>query len=180
VNAVAQVDRQLVLREKGAEFTAARNRVMQAIKLPVVQASAFSRARMDTLALRAARLQTAIEQIGKMIDGARRWFQDTFSLDVATEIPIANTAIDTTMQTAIAGMNYFIRDANVELERVAGMQKLFDAANDDQKKTMLGELHAQSLPTPAAPSKANALILALIVGGLWWLNRKGDDDEETA
>lgn len=170
MNAVTKVDRQAILREKGAEFTAIRDRVMLDAQLPVVQASAPTKARMGTLALRASRLQTAIEQIGKMIDGARRWFNDTFSLDVAAEIPLADTAIDAAMQSAIAGLNYFIRDAKAELARVAGMQKIFDEADDKQKTVMLGELQAQSLPVPAAPSTKIALVVTAAIAVLWFFN----------
>lgn len=170
MNAVTKVDRQTVLREKGAEFTAVRDRVMQAAQLPVVQASSPTKTRMSALSLRASRLQTTIEQIGKMIDGARRWFSDTFSLDVAAEIPFADTAIDVAMQSAIAGMNYFIRDANAVMAEISKTQQMFDAATNEQKKLMLADLRKQRAPVLAAPFTKIALIITLAIAALWWLN----------
>jgi len=171
-------DKQTELREKGAEFTAVREALSRAAQLPVVRASVIQRARVDALAARAAKLQAAIEQIGKMIDGARRWFKDTFSVDVAAEVPVANTALAATMQSAIAGMNYFIRDAQKELAQIDAAQKVFEGASDDQKKNMLADLGAQSLPVLAAPSTKTALIVAAIIGVLLWLGRDSAASDE--
>lgn len=167
------------LRDKGAEFTQIRAAVAQVSALPVVAASATARASVAALNTRAEKLQGLIEQIGKMIDGARRWFADTFSLDVSEQVPFANTAIDGAIQSAIAGMNYFIRDAKNVLARIEATQKIYDAASDEQKKNMLGDLSKQSVPAIPAPSGKALLIVAGIIGALYWLNsRKGSDHGE--
>jgi hypothetical protein len=174
---VATEAKQQELREKGAEFTAARDALARAEKYPVVIASPIEQKRLAMLNARASKLQQLIESVGKMIDGARKWFGDTFSLDLATDIPIANSAIDAAIQSAIAGMNYFIRDAKGELDAILKAQEMLDAAPDEQKKKMLGELQAQQ-PANASPTfskKTGAIILAAL-GLLIWFS-KGDDHE---
>lgn len=171
------------LRERAAEFSAAREAIAKAAQLPIVQASAIERARFAALGLRAGKLQSAIESIGKTVDGARRWFADTFSLDMVAEIPIAGTAVSVTIQSAIAGMNYFIRDAKAELARIDELKKIFDVQSDEQKKTLLGDLRQLSVPAPAMAvtgSGKNWIVLAAVVAGLYWLNSKGGDDGEAA
>jgi hypothetical protein len=171
---VADIDKQVELREKGAEFIAVREALARVAQLPVVRASAVERARVDALSGRAAKLQSLIEQVGRMIDGARHWFKDTFSTDVSENVPLANTAINGAMQSAIASMNYFIRDAKKELAQIEQAQKVFEGASDEQKKLMLGDLSAQTLPAAAAPSKKTALIVLAVVGVLIWLGRDQD------
>jgi hypothetical protein len=173
---VASAGKLQELRERGAEFTAAREAVATAAQLPIVRASAPERARFGALNIRAQKLQSAIEAIGKTVDGARRWFSDTFSLDMASEIPLAGTAIDVTIQSAIAGMNYFIRDAKAELSRIGELQKIFESQSDEQKKNMLGDLRQLSLPALPAPSGKTWLIVGAVLGLLFFLNSKGGDD----
>ncbi len=174
-------DKQAELREKGAEFTAARSAVAQAANFPVVIANPPTKALVDVLNERAARLQALIEQTGKMIDGARKWFADTFSADVRDEVPVANTAIDAVIQSAIAGMNYFIRDAKAALAKIEATQKIYDAATPEQRKNMLADLSKQTFPVMPAFSGKALLIVAAVIGALWLFNsRKGDDHGEAA
>jgi Sec-independent protein translocase protein TatA len=174
---VATEAKQQELRDKGAEFTAARDALARAQKYPVVMASPLEQKRLAMLNARASKLQQLIESVGKMIDGARKWFGDTFSLDLASDVPVANTAIDATIQSAIAGMNYFIRDARQELDSILKAQEMVDAAPDEQKKKMLGELQAQQ-PAAASPtfSKRTGAIVLAALGLLIWFS-KGDDHE---
>lgn len=170
-------DKQVELRERGAEFSALRAQLAQAAQLPIVAASAMARSRVDALNTRAGKLQTGITQVGKMIDGARRWFADTFSLDLAEEVPIANTGIDAAIQSSIAGMNYFIRDAKAELARIAELQKIYDAATEDQKRNILTDLKSEAGPVAApALSQKTILIMLAAAAALWWVSsRKGED-----
>jgi hypothetical protein len=174
---VATEAKQQELRDKGAEFTAARDALARAQKYPVVIASPIEQQRLAALNARATKLQGLIESVGKMIDGARKWFGDTFSLDLATDVPVANTAIDATIQSAIAGMNYFIRDARGELDAILKAQQILDAAPDEQKTKMLGELQAQPNAAPPTFSKKTGVIVLAALGLLIWLS-KGDDHDE--
>lgn len=143
-------DQQARLRDKAAEFIAARGALQSAGALAVVNASQVNKARLAALNKRAALLQKTIENVGKMIDGARRWFSDTFGIQLETSAPIAETAIDASIQSAIAGMNYFIRDVQSELKRVAELDEQYRAAPAEQKDRMLSALHDET-PQPAAP-----------------------------
>lgn len=163
--------KQQELRERGAEFTAAREALARAQKYPVVMASPIELKRLAALNARATKLQTVIESVGKMIDGARQWFGDTFSVDIADEVPIANTAIDAAIQSAIAGMNYFIRDARKELDIILKAQQQLDAAPEEQKKKMLGELSQQKPAPGVAVSKRTGAIILGVIGLLLFLSK---------
>lgn len=146
--------------------------------LPVVAANPVAKANIDALESRAEKLQALITQVGKMIDGARRWFADTFSLDMSEQVPLADAAIDGAIQSAIAGMNYFIRDAKNALARIEATQKIYASASAEQKKNMLGDLSKQSVSVPAPASGKALLLIAAAIGMLYFLNSKGGDHDE--
>jgi hypothetical protein len=175
---VATESKQQELRERAAEFTAARDALARAAVYPVVMASPVEQKRLAALNSRAVKIQALIENVGKMIDGARHWFADTFSMDIADEVPVANTVIDTAMQSAIAAMNYFIRDTKKELDIILKAQQTLDAAPEDQQKKMLAELSTQQPPGAAVPisKRTGAMILAAI--GLLLFLAKGAEHGE--
>lgn len=161
---------QTTLRDTAAEFSQMRGALQNASALPVVTASPASRARVDALNKRAAAIQGTIESVGRMIDGARRWFSDTFGTDVQQTVPLANPAINGSIQTSIATMKYFLRDAKAELDRIIARQKQFESLPDEKKKSALSEFSAESVAV-AAPNipKKWLVIGALAVGALiWW------------
>lgn len=169
-------DRQQELREKGAEFIEARAALARAAQYPVVAASRIEQARLKALNTRAAKLQALIEQVGKMIDGARHWFHDTFSMDLQDDVPVANTVIDSAIQAAIAGMNYFLRDVRKELDTISKAQAVLDAAPEDQKKKIIGELQALGETShPPVISKKAGIIVVAVLGLLLWFG----SDENT-
>lgn len=136
------------LRETADEFIRLRGALQQAQTLPVVSASPTTKARLAALNKRATAIQSTIENVGKMIDGARRWFADTFGARMESQVPLANPAIDGTVQTSIAAMNYFMRDAKTELDRIVALHKAFEALPADKKPQALAELGIQTAPAP--------------------------------
>jgi len=164
------------LRETGAEFTRVRGLLQSAEGFAVVNASPATRSRLGAMHKRAALLQKAIEKTGGMIDGARKWFADTFGKTVESAVPLANPAIDAAVQTSIVGMNYFLKDAKAELDRIIGLQKQYEALPADKKDSALAELRAESTPvaTPAIPAKWVWIGLALAGAFVWW---KGGESE---
>lgn len=176
-------DDQTRLRDTAADFVALRGALQQAGALAVVNASPATRYRLDVLNTRAASIQKAIESVGKMIDGARRWFSDTFGTDVEESVPLANPAIAASIQTSIAGMNYFMRDAKAELDRIIAKQKQYEALPADKKDSALSELRAEGTPQP----EENKVIATLRTVPKWvwiggalavgmYLVQRGDND----
>ena len=159
------------LRDKAAQFIAARGALQSAGALAVVNASPVNRARLDALNKRAVLLQKVIESAGRMVDGARRWFADTFGIKLETSAPVAETAISGTVQAAIAGMNYFIRDVNEELMRINALDVKYRAMTPEQRDSVLSELHAET-PAPAAPfpipGEMKWVLVAVAGAGLFW------------
>ena len=172
-------DAQQRLRDTAAEFIRVRGALQQAATLAVVNASPVAKARLAALNKRAGVIQDAITNAGKMVDGARRWFSDTFGTEVEDAVPLANPAIAASIQTSIAGMNYFLKDARSELDAIIARQKKYEALPADQKDAVLNGLHAEAATdtvTPAVPAKwlwIGAGVLAVWV----FLKGKGDDDE---
>lgn len=165
------------LRDTAAEFSRMRGALQQAGELAVVNASPLARYRLDVLDKRATTIQGAIESVGKMVDGARHWFSDTFGTDVETEVPIANPVIESTIQTSIAGMNYFLKDAREELNRVLSRQKQYDALPPEKKDSVLSELRAEDSPVPvvkaggfAVPKKWLWIGAGALAVAVWYFN----------
>lgn len=171
-------DLQENLRVTAAEFTRVRGALQQAGGLPVVTASPAAKLRVAVLNKRAGMIQTTIESVGKMIDGARRWYADTFGTEVESQVPAANPTIGASMQTSIAAMNYFIRDAKAELDSIVERQKVFESLPEDKRGTALAELKSEVAKPGAAPfsiPRKWLVIGALAVGALFLL--KGGDSE---
>lgn len=169
------------LRDKAAQFTEAVSQLRAAAALPVVNHSSQDRRAVDLLLKRAGALQKTIESAGRMIDGGRRWFRDTFGTDLE-HVPVAGTAIDTAIQTSIAGMNYFLRDAENELKRTQTLKEKFDALPEDGRKALLASLADQPGDegvNPAPSKKTAVLILGGIAGAIWFAWRNGMLDLES-
>lgn len=165
------------LDETAAEFVALRGELQRAGALAVVNASPLSKKRIDAFANRATKIQAAIESTGRMIDGARRWFSDTFGMPVEESVPLANPAIEASVQASIAAMKYFIRDARAELETIGKRQSQYEAFPEDKRDKVLSALHAEDLPAVISPPLAPKYVLlglAAVAAYVWW---KGNDDE---
>jgi hypothetical protein len=181
VPAVTQDGAQSRLRETAAEFTRIRGALQQAGALPVVVASKASRVRVAALNARAAAIQKTIEGAGRMVDGARKWFADTFGASVEDTVPLANPTIAASIQTSIAAMNYFLRDAKAELNAIIARQKQYEAAPEDKRAALLSGLGADTAPDVAAQElqiRRNWIYLGIAaVAVAVFLKGKGDDDE---
>ena len=172
---------QTELQEKAAEFIAARGALQSASALAVVNASPVNRARLDALNKRAALLQKSIETAGRMVDGARRWFSDTFGIQLETSVPMAETAVDASVQTAIAGMNYFIRDVRSELTRINSLDEQYNAMTPEQRDKALGELREQQPALPVAPFPINkkwVVAGAILAIGAMWYFKEGEHESD--
>ncbi|MGH8744387.1 MAG: hypothetical protein ACREUY_08940 [Burkholderiales bacterium] len=159
-----EIDAKEKLRKTAAEFIKIRGALQNAGTLAVVAASPRQRSRIDALNTRAAMIQKSIEGAGKMIDGARHWFSDTFGTDVEDSVPLANPAIEASVQTSIAAMNYFLRDARAELNAVIDRQKKFEAIPEEKRASALSGLAAESATeqvTPAFTPSKNILMIGL-------------------
>ena len=172
---------QTELQQKAAEFIAARGALQSAAGLAVVAASPVNMARVAALNKRAVMVQQTIESVGRMVDGARRWFADTFGIQLESSVPIAETAVDASVQTAIAGMNYFIRDVRAELTRINALDQQYQAMPPEQRDRALGELRSQKPALPSAPfpiAKKWLVAGAVLALGALWFFRKGDYESE--
>jgi hypothetical protein len=166
---------QAKLRDTAAEFIRVRGALQSAENLAVVAASPLTRARLAAFNKRAAAIQQTIEGAGRMVDGARRWFADTFGTQVEETVPLANPAINASIQTSIAAMNYFLKDAKAELDSIIARQRDYEALPEDQRPKALAGLAAE---TPAASTAIPPKWLWLGAGALAiWVFLKGGDDE---
>lgn len=179
----ALADDQQRLQDTAKNFIAVRGALQQAGTLAVVNASPATRYRLDVLNRRATTIQKTIESVGKMVDGARRWFADTFGADVGDAVPLANPAIAAAIQTSVAGMNYFLRDAKAELDRIIARQKQYEALPADKKDSALSELRAEETPQPAENKIVTTLrsvpkwvwIGGALAVGMVLVNRRDDE-----
>jgi hypothetical protein len=167
---------QLALRDTAAEFARVRGALQSAAVLPVVIASPVRRARVDALIKRAATIQQTIEGAGRMIDGARRWFSDTFGVQVEDSVPAANPAIAASIKTSVAAMNYFLRDAKAELDAIIDRQRQYESIPEEKRAGALAELRAAEAPAPGATIAPKWLWLGIGATALFVLLKGGDDE----
>jgi hypothetical protein len=175
VNETDSLDPQVKLRDTAADFIRMRGALQSAGALPVVIASPVTRTRLDALMKRAAAIQKTIEGAGRMIDGARKWFADTFGAKVEDSVPLANPTIRAGVQTSIAAMNYFLRDAKAELDAIIERQRQYESFPEEQRPKVLAGLAAESAPvaTPAIPAKW--LLIGAGMFALWIFFKGGDN-----
>ena len=162
------IDPSVTLRQTAAEFVRLRGVLQQAGALRVVISSPITKKRVDVLNKRAGMIQDAIEHSGRMIDGARRWFSDTFGSPIEQTVPLANPAIGASVQTSIAAMKFFMRDAKAELNRIIASQRALEAAPKEKQSQILAELGAQSVPDKK-PDDENWLLMGAIALGAFLL-----------
>lgn len=167
---------QLALRDTAAEFTRVRGALQSAVALPVVAASPARRARVDALIKRAALIQNTIEGAGRMIDGARKWFSDTFGVQVEESVPLANPAIGASIQTSVAAMNYFLRDAKAELDAIIERQRQYESIPEEKRAGALAELRATETPAPVSGIVPKWVWLGVGAVALFVM-MKGENDE---
>lgn len=136
------------LTAKAAEFIDARDALAATRDLAAVNSSKPIQQRLSLMDRRALKLQSGIERIGKTIDGGRRWFVDTFGADVEDSVPLASPAIKGAAQSAIAAMNYFIRDAKSLHDGIVQREQNYQALSDDQKNRFLGAAETGTADDP--------------------------------
>lgn len=172
---------QAELRETAQDFVRVNDALKSALALPVVRASPKNSAAVAAMLRRGSTIQTTIEGAGRMIDGARKWFADTFGAKVEDSVPLANPAIGASIQTSTAAMKYFLRDAKAMLDSIIARERQYESMPEEQRKTALASLAADPPADAAAPviPKKFLVIGALAIGAFVLWKGQYDESEET-